>query len=158
METQTLKHRPLWTLNKLIAAGVVASFAFLLLEIRFEHREVISEHWQSWIPIAYSGAALLLGVPALAWWQPYGRQVLHVAFGLALIVGLLGVWFHTEGHPARVLAILSVWLSGARPIPLSDTPPALAPLAFFGLGALGVAACSRRFPAEADAAEGETAE
>jgi hypothetical protein len=68
-----MQRQPFWTLNKLIAAGVLGGFAFLLLDIRFEHRLVLSEKPVAWIPIVFSGTMLLLSVPSLIWWEPRGR-------------------------------------------------------------------------------------
>ncbi len=146
-----MKCRPFWTLNKLIAAGVLGGFAFLLLDIRFEHRLVLSEKPVAWIPIVFSGTMLLLSVPSLIWWEPRGRQVLRAGFTVALAVGLLGIWFHTEGHPTEVFKVLSVWIAPGSNAASSQSvarPPVLAPLAFCGLGLFGVLACSRRFPSE----------
>ena len=146
-----MKRRPFWTLNKLIAAGVLGSFAFLLLDIRFEHRFVLGGQPLAWIPIVFSGIMLLLSVPALMWWEPRGRQVLGAGFTVALAVGLLGIWFHTEGHPAAVFRVLSIWIAPGSSAASSQAvvgPPVLAPLVFCGLGLFGVLACSRRFPSE----------
>lgn len=146
-----MKRRPFWTLNKLIAAGVLGSFAFLLLDIRFEHRFVLGGQPSAWIPIVFSGAMLLLSVPALIWWEPRGRQLLSAGFTVALAVGLLGIWFHTEGHPAAVLRVLSIWIapgSSAASSQAVASSPVLAPFAFCGLGLFGVLACSRRLPSE----------
>jgi hypothetical protein len=150
MTREQLMARPA-TLSKLMVVGLLGALSLLLVEIRFEHRETLGEAWQSWIPLVYSGAMLALGVAALTRWHRGGRQVLLLGFGVAFLIGILGVWFHSEGHPiSRVLQVLAAWAlrpgenGGIKP----GAPPVLAPLAFVGLGSMGVLACSWRFPSE----------
>lgn len=49
-------------LNKLLALGVLAAFALLLMELRFDHRNVLGEHWQAWALLNYSGLMIITGV------------------------------------------------------------------------------------------------
>ncbi len=142
-----------WTLNKLVALGVLGAFAMLLLELRFDHRDVLGEYWQAFVPLIYSGTMIVFGGAALALWHRGGRIVLLWGFSIALIIGVVGFWMHNQGRPIEgAQRILAAW---SQPIekPESesggkaalDEPPVLAPLAFFGLGLLGMLACSRRF-------------
>ena len=139
-----------WTLNKLVALGVLSAFAFLLLELRFDHREVLSEHWQAFAPLAYSGVMIVCGGAALALWHRGGRVVLLWGFSIALVIGVVGFWMHNHAKPIEGLKrIVAAW---EQPIqkPQSNAaaleePPVLAPLAFCGLGLLGMLACAQRF-------------
>jgi len=139
------------TLSKLIVIGLLGALSLLLVEIRFEHREALGEAWQSWIPLVYCSAMLVLSAVALIRWYRGGRQVLLAGFAAAFLVGLLGLWFHSKGHPiSGVLQVLGAW--ALRPgdsggIKMGE-PPVLAPLAFVGLGSIGVLACWWRFPSE----------
>jgi hypothetical protein len=139
------------TLSQLIVVKLLGGFSLLLVEIRFEHREALGQAWQSWIPLLYSGAMLLLGLAAMARWNSGGRRVLMAGFAAAVLVGLLGLWFHSEGHPvSRVLQVLGTWAlhpgdGGGIKV---GAAPVLAPLAFVGLGWLGVLACAWPYPAE----------
>ena len=129
-----------------LAAALLGGVALLFLELRFEHREVLGETWRSWIPLVYAGATLLAGGAAVVRWRAGGRRVLGGIFAAGVAVGLLGFWFHTGGHPWTGLRdVLSVW--GVAPgqdggIKMGSRPPALAPLAFCGLGTLGVLLCA----------------
>ncbi|HWE22986.1 MAG TPA: hypothetical protein VG496_03505 [Myxococcales bacterium] len=133
------------TVNEVVVAVLLLGAAFLLVEVRFEHREVLSETWVAWVPIACSALVLVVGTIALALWRRGGRRVLTVLFALAFVVGTVGIWFHSDGHPfAHVGKVLSAWL--LRPgqsggVPVGTEPPALAPAAFCGLGLLGLIAC-----------------
>ena len=130
---------------KLIAATLVGGCALLLCELRFEHREVLGETWRSWIPLIYAGATLLVGALSLLRWNRGGRRALGLLFALGVLVGLAGLWFHTEGHPLReIQAVFGIWrvpIGQDGGIKQASRPPALAPLAFCGLGTLGVLAC-----------------
>jgi hypothetical protein len=139
------------TFSKLMVAGLLGAFSLLLVEIRFEHRAALGETWHSWIPLIYSASMLALGAAGLSRWDRGGRQVLQVGFAVAFLVGLLGLWFHSDGHPVSgVLQVLGAWLlrPGADGGIKLGAPPVMAPLAFVGLGSMGILACSWRFPTE----------
>src|SRR5260370_9305627 len=98
------------TLSKLMVVGLLGALSLLLVEIRFEHRAVLGEAWQSWIPLFYSGGMVALGAGGLARWHRGGRQALRVGFAAAFLIGLLGLWFHSCGHPlSRLLQLLRAW-------------------------------------------------
>ena len=115
----------------------------VLVQVRFDHRSVVGEDAVAWIPIIYSILIIVASVAGLLLWNRGGRQVLFVGFLIAILVGLTGFWFHTNGRLVRsVQHEFSAWV---RKIPDEDKPPALAPLAFAGFGFLGALACSKRF-------------
>lgn len=129
-----------------LAATLLSGAAFLLVEVRFEHREVLGETWHGWIPLGCATLLLVLGVPAWLAWRKGGRKLLIALFALAAAIGPLGMWFHSDGRPVRALAsIARVWASkpgskgGEK---AGSAPPVLAPLAFSGLGLLGVLVCA----------------
>jgi hypothetical protein len=115
----------------------------VLVQVRFDHRSVMGEDAIAWIPIIYSILIMVASVVGLLLWNRGGRQVLFVGFLIAILVGLTGFWFHTNGRLVRsVQHEFSAWV---RRIPDEDKPPALAPLAFAGFGILGALACAKRF-------------
>ena len=130
-----------------MAALLVGGAAMLLVELRFEHREALGETWHSWIPLLYCASMLLLGGLALWRWSSWGRAALGALFALGVAVGAAGFWFHTGGHLLTGLGdLLHAWripLGQDGGIKQGSQPPALAPLAFCGLGALGMLACAR---------------
>ena len=135
------------TLNERVVAAVLGGAAFLLAEVRFEHREVLGETWRAWLPLLYAALLLFGGGAALLRWQRGGRRVLAALFALGFVVGALGIWFHSAGHPvSHVLQVLSAWrLPPGRDggIKIGSQPPAFAPVAFWGLGSIGLIACCR---------------
>jgi hypothetical protein len=132
-----------WTLNKTIVLVLMLGFGVVLIQVRFDHRSVIRENAVAWIPIVYSIVIMIASVAGLLFWSRGGRQVLLVGFLLAILVGLTGFWFHTNGRLIRsVQHEFSAWV---RKIPDEDRPPALAPLAFTGFGILGALACAKHF-------------
>jgi hypothetical protein len=132
--------------DRIFAATLLGGVALLLCELRFEHREVLGETWHSWIPLIYTAVTLLGGLVALLRWDGKGRRVLAMLFGAGIAVGLLGFWFHTDGHLVTGLRnILLAWrvpLGQDGGIKMGSQPPALAPLAFCGLGTLGLLVCA----------------
>ena len=133
-------------LNKLLVLVLLGGYVITVLEVRYVHDDILKEHRIAWTPIIYSLTMALLGAVALAFWERGGRRVLFWGFALGMVIGPLGFWLHTGGHPFQgVLSLLSVW---ARPIGAEEGPggpPALAPLSLSGLGMLGMLACARRF-------------
>jgi hypothetical protein len=132
--------------DRRIAAAVLGGVAILLLELRYEHREVLGETWRSWVPLLYATITLVAGALALLRWRAGGRRVLAVLFIAGIAVGLVGFWFHTDGHLfSGFRDVLLAWRippgqnGGIR---MGSRPPPLAPLAFCGLGAIGLFACA----------------
>jgi hypothetical protein len=133
-------------IEKRIAGVLLSGAAFLLVEVRFEHREVLGETWRGWIPLTCAALLLAAGVPAWLAWTGRARKILSGLFALAAAVGLLGAWFHSDGHPLKAFGrVASAWMlkpgqnGGEKP---GTAPPALAPLAFSGLGLLGMLVCT----------------
>jgi hypothetical protein len=135
-------------IEKKIAGALLSGAAFLLVEVRFEHREVLGETWRGWIPLTCAALLIAAGVPAWLAWGRRSRKLLTVLFAITAAVGLLGAWFHSGGRPDRAVArVVSAWAlapgqnGGEKP---GSAPPVLAPLAFSGLGLLGLLVCARR--------------
>lgn len=162
--------KPFWTLNKLIVLLILAGFLILLMDLRFEHMDVLGDHWQAWIPIVYSGAMIIVGVLGLCFWDKWGRKVLFWTFAASIVVGLMGVWLHDKGKPWKsVTLVVAAWQAPIRKHPRrtkdqgqpvrkptfpqkttgaaekkekEEKPnPPLAPLSFAGLGLLGMLVC-----------------
>src|SRR5262249_10563760 len=115
-------------------------------------------HRIAWAPIVYSGVMVVAGVVGLLTWEWGGRRGMFWGFALGLVIGPVGFSYHNHGHPVRgVEQALAAWekpvggSSGGEKASESgaegehaSAPPTLAPLAFAGLGMLGMLACSRR--------------
>ena len=131
--------------DRRLAAALLGGLALLLCELRFEHREVLGETWHSWIPLVYAAVTLLCGLIALLRWDGKARPLLAILFGAGIAVGVLGFWFHTGGHLiAGLRDVLLAWRVAPGQdggIKMGSRPPALAPLAFCGLGTLGLLVC-----------------
>jgi hypothetical protein len=135
------------SLGEQVIAALLGGAGLLLVELRFEHREVLGETWHAWIPLGYLALLLVAGTTALVWFHRGGRRVLGALFGLALVIGGLGLWFHADGHPVRALGqVAGAWLTAPGSdagVKVGSGPPALAPAAFVGLGLLGLLSCRR---------------
>jgi hypothetical protein len=135
------------TLGEQVIAALLGGAGLLLVEIRFEHREALGETWHAWLPLVYLTLLLVAGSVALALFHRGGRRVLAALFGLGLVIGALGLWFHSDGHPVHALGeVAGAWLSSPGSdagVKVGSEPPALAPAAFVGLGLLGLVSCRR---------------
>jgi hypothetical protein len=86
-----------WTLNKGIVLVLIAGFALLVVDLRYEHVGAVRHYWQAWMPIVYSGVMVVLGAAGLAGWERGGPKALLMAFATAFLVEGLGFWFHNNG-------------------------------------------------------------
>ena len=68
-------------IEKRVAGVLLSGAAFLLVEVRFEHREVLGETWRGWIPLAWAALVIAAGVPAWLAWTRGGRKLLTVLPG-----------------------------------------------------------------------------
>lgn len=141
-----------WSLNRIIALGLLFGLIGLMSEIRWEHRVELGRQWQTWIPLVYIGLMIVIGVIGLIRWESWGRRLLLFGFAFGIIIGALGVYFHGGdnlfGNLSQVLASWGIPLGTNGGVKVSSEPPILAPLAFIGVGLLGILVCSRRFRAE----------
>lgn len=129
--------------QKLVVTTILGGLALLLVEIRYEHQVVLAKKIQSWIPIIYTASMLFVGTTGLFFWELGGRKAIIGGFAVAIIVGLLGFWFHSKGQPIGALnQIFMVISTNPGRIVLDDRgPPVLAPLSLIGLALLGIITC-----------------
>jgi hypothetical protein len=120
---------------------LIAGFLLMMLDIRFEHRQVVGEVKIAWVPILYSLAMVFLIPLGVFLFKKGGKHLLTVCYAGALIVGALGIYLHSSGQLiARLTDVLSVWQNwGAAPETNEPFyPPILAPFSFLGLGSIGL--------------------
>jgi hypothetical protein len=133
-----------WPLTRVLILILAGAFASLMIDIRVEHVDVVREQSVAWLPIIYSGIMTIACLLAFLFWNKSARRVLLPLFLLALIVGSLGFYFHNHGHLKKVIVTsVNAWTDPK--MKHSHAPPPLAPLAFAGLGAIGVFASLKRF-------------
>lgn len=125
------------SLHRALVGFLAASCLFLLVEVVYEHREVIGERPIALAPAVVCVLAVLVSLWAFAKWQPQAQKALQVVSVLLLIVGLAGIYFHNaerlkgehhEEHEA------SEHKEGHE----EKHAPPLAPLALSGMGILGL--------------------
>jgi len=125
-------------------AAMTGGFSMLLLEIRFQHRAALVDDWRPWIPIVFCSLMIYLIPVAGIFWHKEGKMLLIGAFCLTMVLGMIGVYFHSDGHLIEhLMELMRVWIippkEGAEIA--AHYPPILAPLAFVGLGAIGLLFC-----------------
>ena len=130
--------------NSFFIAQLIAmfgGFVLLLCEIRFEHRDAMTDDWRAWIPIVFSALMILLIPLAGAFWRRGGWKMLISAYSADCVCGHFRYDLHSGKHPlARFIEVFSVWfmpLAQGAKIKVHH-PPLLAPAAFIGLGLIGM--------------------
>lgn len=141
------------SLNRLIAFLVAGGFLFLFVETLIEHNEVMSENFIAYAPILFSAFGLVLALLAAIKWQQKWIRILHVYMFLALFTGLGGLFFHNKERvltkeTLKVEALEDEEYETAGEKKDEHAPPILAPMAFAGLGAVGLLGTFRRWQAE----------
>jgi len=133
-----------WPLARVLILLLAGGFLGLMVDIRVEHVDVVRERPIAWVPIIYSGVMAIACVVACIFWGKTARLVMPVLFSLALVVGGMGFYFHNHGKFVNVIETsVGAWTDPN--MEHSDAPPQLAPLAFAGLGVIGVLASMKRF-------------
>jgi hypothetical protein len=142
-ESSQVDRFPLARVLVLLLAG---AFSGLMVDIRVEHVDVVREHSIAWVPIIYSGFMTIACLAAFIFWNRTARRVMVPLFFLAFVVGGIGFYLHNHGHLLRVMQTqMQAWTDPGMNHP--DTPPQTAPLAFMGLGGIGILCSLRRFDA-----------
>ncbi len=122
---------------------IAGGFFMLMIEIRFQHRAALIGDWRPWMPIIFCNAMIFLSPIAGIFWRKGGKVALRILYTLTIMLGVIGMYFHSGGHLIeRIAEVTSVWsisLQNGAAI-VSQHPPVLAPLAFVGLGFLGLLA------------------
>ncbi len=132
--------------DKLILLVLAGGFLMLGVEVRYLHREVLSEHWQAVIPLVFAPlAAVVCGLALIG--SRLGRWVCSVVMAVGLGVGALGAWLHSEGEVAPFTRLMTASITAranggddesrdkSEP---DEGPPVLAPLSLSGLSAVGL--------------------
>ena len=133
-----------WPLPRVLALLVTLAYVGLAVDIRLEHVDIVRERWQGWIPIAYALSMAVAGLVGVTRWRATIRRALFWLYALAFGVGGYGFWLHNDGKVAGAMTqALRAWSSTT--MKHTDAPPSFAPLAFCGLGMLGLLAMAKRF-------------
>ena len=132
--------------RSMILLVLAGGFFMLIFEVRDLHREVLSEHWQAQIPIWFGFLAFIATFAAMMD-QRILRSVSAAIFGLGCVVGLIGLYQHSEGDPSRVLQPFIGQITAYADEDRGEReeekgkeshPPPLAPLGIAGLSAIGL--------------------
>jgi hypothetical protein len=125
-------------------------FVVLGLDVRYEHRHVVAEYWQGWLPIgacALCAVSCLVGMGSARW----AKGLCGTVFGLSVLIGGYGTFLHTEGK----LGEFTKYLTSRETVALANgddqderrgsEAPSLAPLGLSGLAAIGLVVSQRWF-------------
>ena len=131
-------------LSRVLILVLAGGFVGLMVDIRVEHVDVVRERSIAWLPIIYAGFMTLACLVAFVLWNRTARLIMPVFFALAMVIGGMGFYLHNHGHLEKVIKTsINAWIDPDASH--SDAPPQFAPLAFAGLGGIGLLASLRRF-------------
>jgi hypothetical protein len=133
---------------------LVVAFGFLTtaVEVRYLHRQVVTERWVAWIPTVAAGLATVGAFIALIPGR-WTRLTSAGLLGIVAVAGIVGLYFHTGFKPSRFIQMVSAEPAVVKqPDPESfdefdkaataekedSGPPAFAPLGLTGLGLVGL--------------------
>jgi hypothetical protein len=133
-----------WPLARVLILILSGAFAGLMIDIRVEHVDVVRDHAIAWLPIIYSGFMTIACAVASLFWTKSARLIMFPLFLRAIIIGGIGFYYHNDGNLKEVFKnSVNAWTDPN--MNHSDGPPQTAPLAFAGLGVLGILASMKRF-------------
>jgi len=136
-----------WPLARVLMVLLAGAFGGLISDLRVEHVEVVHEEAVAWTPIVFSGVMVVACLVTAIVWNNLMRRVMIAFFVAAMAVGGIGFYLHNHGNFQRVLKrSTSAWIDPEMRHPKG--PPQTAPLAFAGLGVIGVLASLKRFSRE----------
>jgi hypothetical protein len=118
--------------RRLVLLVLAVGFLALLVETRYHHRFLVAVEPKGWIPVVASALLFAASLAVMA-----GRDLLRkaaaCAYALGALVGLVGLYYHTDGlRPAAFARVIAAERREHR------GPPALAPLGLSGLALIGL--------------------
>jgi hypothetical protein len=133
-----------FSLARVLILILAGAFVGLMVDIRVEHVDAVRDRPIAWLPIIYSAFMTLACFVAFVFWSKTARLIVFPLFLLAFIVGGMGFYFHNHGDFKEVIKTsVSAWTDPN--MNHSDGPPQTAPLAFAGLGTIGILVSLNRF-------------
>lgn len=136
--------------ERLIFLVLAGGFFTMAFEVRQLHRDILDEYWQAQIPIYFSFAATAASFICLFSLRNL-RMLGAGIFAIGTLVGLFGIYNHSEGDVGKALApftgvIVAQAKDGdeegaGRRVGGSESesePPPLAPMGIAGLSAIGL--------------------
>jgi len=133
-----------WPLARLLMLCLSGAFFGLMCDVRIEHVEVVHHRSITWTPILFAGVMTVACFVSTVWWNRATKRVMVPLFALAILIGAVGFYLHNDGQVLGVVkTVIAAWTNSH--MQHEDAPPHLAPMAFSGLGALGLLTCFKRF-------------
>lgn len=140
------------TRDRIFLLLLFVGFATFVFEVRYEHRYVVKDHWEGWIPIVYSGVAAVACLLGMAKHKAM-RTIAATILFLGVVVSGIGIYHHTKFEPARFEKFLfpdrTVYsaekTSDGERKTVSLPAPLAAPMGILGLASIGFIVTSGLF-------------
>jgi len=120
--------------DRLLLVLLAGGFAMLFFDVRYEHRYMLLSGGNivPWIPVIASGVLVFACFLAMGKTVQM-KTVAGTLFVLGALVGVLGVFQHTEGEMQKLTDVITQKMSRDK----DDHAPMIAPLSFTGLSSIG---------------------
>ena len=134
--------------SSLLLFLVAGGFLLMLIDVRHMHREILTEYWQSWIPIIISILGFFVTVALIKIKKLKFLAVLIYLSGVG--AGLYGSYLHSEGEINKYFDLFASKETVAYALDKDEyenekqenekeeSPPLLAPLGLSGLCVFGL--------------------
>jgi uncharacterized membrane protein YfcA len=132
-----------YTINRLLALIVGIGFAVLTVDSILEHWDVLTKEPMSFVPVVFSAIGAVIGFLAVFMWNEKWIRTLHLFLFVSFLVAALGLYFHIKEDDDEESTGQKTE-QGQK----EKEKPAIAPLAFAGLAAVGLIGTARKWPAE----------
>lgn len=138
------------TRDRVILAVLFFGFVTFIFDVRYEHRYVVEDNWQGWIPVVYAGLAALGCLVGMAK-QKVPRTIASIIFFLGIGVSGFGLYKHSNFDPKVFEQFLfpdkKIYFKNkdGEEEQVNIAAPLAAPLGFIGLSSIGFLVTSGLF-------------
>lgn len=90
---------------KVLLLLAFGGFALMLIDVRYMHRDILGDEWQSWIPLIVSAGGMI--VTGLVLITPRARFIAVSVYLAGAISGVYGAYLHSEGDVGRFMDLFA---------------------------------------------------
>jgi hypothetical protein len=132
-----------YSLNRILVLLVTVGFVFLTVDSTIEHWDILLKDAVSWIPLIFGIAGAVAGFVTVMSWEEKWIRTFHITLIVSILVGGTGFFFHVREDEDELK-------EGTRTEQeqKEKDKPLLAPFAFAGLAAFGLAGTARKWQSE----------
>lgn len=121
-----------WHFERVVLLFTAIAFAMFTVQVFLLHLGGAFNRWQMWLPVLYGPVLVIVGLALTFWITPLSATAGMVFFGIGVLVGLGGVYYHFDAIGKYILGhTLRNYVAG---------PPIVLPIMFAAMSGLGMLA------------------